>query len=224
LSSAGDFFLDPPPARLPKRERTRQRLMRAALGVLARRGVAATTAQEVAAAAEVANGTFYNYFPTREALFEALSLWLTDSLCRHISASYDHIKDGAERMAIGNRRYVLFALDSPDWTRLVLGLVDAGTPVIEHVWPYARVDLLLGVRQGRFRPVNERAAADLINGTVLQAMRRVHGGGAGRSHAIATATTVLRGLGMDFDEAPEVARRPLPPLSVDLPQLPPRSA
>src|SRR5262245_26098618 len=108
MSPNGDFFLNPPRARLPKRERTRLRLMRAALEVVARRGVVAATAQEVAAAAEVANGTFYNYFPTREALFEALSVWLADSLCRHISASYAHVEDGAERMAIGNRRYVLF--------------------------------------------------------------------------------------------------------------------
>src|SRR5262245_8082694 len=142
LSAAGDFFLDPPTqARPPKRVRTRQMLMRAALSVLAARGAADTTAQEVAAAAGVANGTFYNYFASREALFEALSAWLADSLCRHIAASYAHIADGAERMAIGNRRYVLFAHDSPDWTRLMLGLMDAGAPLAQHVWPYARADL-----------------------------------------------------------------------------------
>ncbi|HKU98905.1 MAG TPA: TetR/AcrR family transcriptional regulator [Vineibacter sp.] len=220
MSSQNEFFLDPPSPRLPKRERTRYRLMRAALAVMSARGVAAATAQEVAAVAEVANGSFYNYFPTREALLEALSLWLADSLCRHIAASYAHVEDGAERMAIGNRRYVLFAHDSPDWTRLILGLVDAGASIGQHVWPYARADLRLGVSQGRFRPVNERAAADLISGTVTQAMRRVHAGDAGRSHAIATATTVLRGLGMAYDEAADVARRPLPPMSVALPSLP----
>lgn len=223
MSGGHDFFLDPPQVGLPKRERTRHRLMRAALAVLATRGVAGATAQEVAAAAGVANGTFYNYFPSREAMFEALSLWLANSLCRHIAASYTHIADGAERMAIGNRRYVLFAHDSPDWTRLMLGLIDAGAPLAQHVWPFARADLRLGVRQGRFRPAGERAAADLIQGTVLQAMRTVQAGAAGRPHAVATATTVLRGLGMDYDEAAEVARRPLPSLSVALPRLPARA-
>lgn len=220
MASDIDFFVDPPQMRLPKRERTRRRLMRAALAVLATRGVAAATAQEIAAAAEVANGTFYNYFASREALFEALSAWLTESLCRHIAASYAHIGDGAERMAIGNRRYVLFAIDSPGWTRLMLGLLDAGAPLARLVWPYPRADLRLGVRQGRFRPLNERVAADLILGTVVQAMRTALAGEAGRAHASATATIVLRGLGMDFDEAAEVAHRPLPPLSVALPRLP----
>ena len=36
----------------------------------------------------------------------------------------------------------------------------------------------------------------------------------------ATATTVLRGLGMDYDESAEIARRPLPPLKVSLPKMP----
>ena len=38
--------------------------------------------------------------------------------------------------------------------------------------------------------------------------------------AVASAGASLRGLGMDYDEAAEVARRPLPPLRVELPTLP----
>lgn len=218
---ASDFLLDPPVgAALPKRERTRRELMRAALAVLNERGVAAATIQEMAAAAGVANGTFYNHFPTREALFEAIVVWLVDSYCRHIDESYAHIEDGAERMAIGNRRYVLLAVESPEWVRLTLGLQDAGASMVAHTAPYASRDLKLGLKQKRFRIASEAAAMDLIAGTVLQAMRRVSAGEAGKSHASATAATVLRGLGMDFDEAEVVARRPLPPLRVTLPTLP----
>lgn len=215
------FLLDPPNAAvLPKRERTRRDLMRAALAVLNERGVAAATVQEMAAAAGVANGTFYNHFATREVLFEAIVVWLVDSYCRHIGESYAHIEDGAERMAIGNRRYVLFAADSPEWVRLMLGLHDAGAPWAAHTMPYALRDLKLGLRQKRFRIASEEAAMDLIAGTIIQAMRRVAAGEAGKAHAAATAATVLRGLGMGYDEAAEVARRPLPPLRVALPRMP----
>jgi AcrR family transcriptional regulator len=221
--AGADFLLDPPGAGpLPKRERTRRELMRAALVVLNERGVAAATAQEVAAAAGVANGTFYNYFATREELLEAVMLWLMESYSRHIDESYARIDDGAERMAIGNRRYVLFALDSPDWARMMIGLHDAGVPTVAQIAAYPLRDLRLGLKQKRFRVASEAAAMDLIIGTVLQAMRRVLAGDAGRTHAAATATTVLRGLGMEFDEAAEVARRPLPPLRVPLPALPQR--
>jgi len=76
------------------------------------------------------------------------------------------------------------------------------------------------VRQKRFRIQSERAAMDLIAGTGLQAMRTVLAGAAGRAHASAAGTVVLRGLGMDYEEASKVARRPLPPLRVELPALP----
>jgi AcrR family transcriptional regulator len=219
MSSAADFLLEPHDA-ARKRERTRRQLLRAAIAVLHERGVAGFAVQHVAAAAGVANGTFYNYFATREALLEALAAWFVESYCRHIDASYAHVDDGAERMAIGGRRYVLFAAERPEWAGLMLGLMDGGAPLLERIAPFALRDLRRGVRQKRFRIASERAAMDLIAGTALQAMRSVLAGAAGRSHAIAAATTVLRGLGMDYDEAAEVARRPLPPLSIELPRMP----
>lgn len=221
MAETTGFLLDPEGgAPLPKRERTRRQLMGAAVAVLNERGVAATTAHEVAAAAGVANGTFYNYFATREELFQAIVLWVADSYSRHIDESYAHIEDGAERMAIGNRRYILFAVESPDWARLIVGLEDAGASLLAHVGKYPLRDLKLGLKQQRFRIASEAAAMDLIAGTVLQAMRRVLRGEAGKVHAVATATSVLRGLGMEFEEAAEVARRPLPPLRVSLPRMP----
>lgn len=213
-----DFLVDSG-GMAPKRERTRRQLLRAAIGVLHERGVAGFAAQEVAAAAGMANGTFYNYFPTREALLGALAEEFVESYCRHIDASYAHIEDAAERMAIGGRRYVLFAAESPDWARLMLGLMDGGAPLLQRIAPFALRDLRMGVRQKRFRISSERAAMDLIAGTGLQAMRSVLAGAAGRSHASSAATLVLRGLGMDYEEAAEVARRPLPPLRVELPRL-----
>jgi AcrR family transcriptional regulator len=221
--AAGSAFLLDAPGDAPKRERTRRQLLRAALAVLHQRGVAGFAAQEVAARAGMANGTFYNYFPTREALLEALAGEFVESYSRHIDASYAHIEDGAERMAIGGRRYVLFALERPDWARLVIGLMDGGAPLLQRIAPFALRDLRMGLRQKRFRIASERAAMDLIAGTGLQAIRTVLAGAAGRGHASATATMVLRGLGMEYGAAAEVARRPLPPLSVKLPPLPGKS-
>jgi hypothetical protein len=43
-------------------------------------------------------------------------------------------------------------------------------------------------------------------------MRRIATGNAPPRHAIAATATVLRGLGMDFDDALALARAPLPEL------------
>jgi len=198
------------PAGLPKRERTRRQLLDAAVQVFSARGVAQSAVQEIAAVAGVANGTVYNHFQTKEEVVQAVAVWLADTLCRRISESHEQVREGAERMSIGNRRYLWLAEQSPAWALLLLDVVSSAPLVLEQVQAYALADLRLGIRQKSFRVASEVAAMDLINGTVTQAMRRVAYGMAPVRHDIAIATTVLRGLGMPYDEALAVAKRPLP--------------
>lgn len=196
----------------PKRERTRRQLVDAALRVFAEKGIANASIQEIAVVAGVANGTFYNHFPTKEAVIEAVAIALARGLSERIATSYADIADAAERMAIGNRRYIGLAIDHPDWARLMLDVVVASPDLVEVSAAYAREDLLLGIRQGRFRVANQLAAMNLIVGTISGGMRAATVGPVPKGHAQAVATMVLRGLGVDFDEAAEIARRPLPPI------------
>lgn len=200
-------------AGLPKRERTRAQLLLAAIQVFAARGVAAATMQEIAAVAGMTTGTVYNHFSTREEVVQQVGLWLAHALCQRITDSQQDIPEGAERMAIGNRRYLWLAEQSPAWALLLLDVAAAAPEqLLQKVQAYALADLRLGVKQGDFHIVSEAAAMDLINGTVTQAMRSIALGLAPPNHATAIATTVLRGLGMAHKPAQAVARRPLPPL------------
>ncbi len=57
----------------------RQRLLRAALELFARQGFFPTTIEQITEAADVAKGTFFNYFPRKEAVFGSLSeIWMAD--------------------------------------------------------------------------------------------------------------------------------------------------
>ena len=62
---------------LTRRERkkgeTRERIFRAALELFRQRGCAATTVEDICARADVAKGTFFNYFPRKEAVFAFLA-------------------------------------------------------------------------------------------------------------------------------------------------------
>ncbi|MFX8653243.1 TetR family transcriptional regulator, partial [Acinetobacter baumannii] len=80
------------------RERTRRQLIDAAIRVFAEKGVANSSIQEIAVAAGVANGTFYNHFPTKEAVMEAVAVQTARILSERIDESYRHITDAAERM------------------------------------------------------------------------------------------------------------------------------
>ena len=58
-----------------KKQETRQRLMEAALRLFQEQGYGGTTVGQIAEAADVAKGTFFNYFETKEALLPPLAEW-----------------------------------------------------------------------------------------------------------------------------------------------------
>lgn len=69
---------------LSRRERkkleTRQGLLEAALVLFREKGYSATTVEEITEQADVAKGTFFNYFSSKEALLDELSVWSIEQL------------------------------------------------------------------------------------------------------------------------------------------------
>ncbi len=196
---------------LAKRERTRVLLVQAAIRVFTARGFAGATMQELASVAGMTTGTVYNHFKTKEEVASAVALLLADTLCRRINDSQQGVTEGAQRMSIGNQRYIWLAEQSPQWALMMLDVAAAAPELLLEIRDYVLTDLRLGVKQKVFRIPNEAAAMDLINGTVAQAMRSVALGLAPPKHGREVASCVLRGLGMDWAAAKEVALRPLPP-------------
>ena len=196
----------------PKRERTQAQLLHAAVQVICERGLPGATMQQVAQAAGVTTATLYNHFGTKEALVQRLAVTLAQTLCRAINDSYGHITDGAERMAIGQRRYVLLAQESPAWALLLLDVMNATPQVLQEIEKYPLADLRAGVKQKKFKVPSEAIAMDVIGGVCSSAMRRVAMGAAPKKHDVACAAVVLRALGVEAEEAAEVAARPLPAL------------
>ena len=151
------FLLPGEGERPSKRERTRRQLLHATVEVIASRGVAGTTIQEIARVAGMAPGTVYNHFSTREEIFEALALALFTTLNERVVQSYQHIEDGAQRMSIGMRRFLWLAEVSAPWALLMIQLAMAHPQAIELVKPYSLADLRRAKAQGRFDVVDEEA-------------------------------------------------------------------
>ena len=63
-----------------KKEETKGRIAEVALELFRRKGVEVTTIEDICEKADVAKGTFFNYFPRKEAVFSFLSeTWVADA-------------------------------------------------------------------------------------------------------------------------------------------------
>lgn len=80
--------MTPRPALTPKSERTRERILQAALALFAEQGFQRTTMRDIAARAEVSLGLTYRYFGRKEDLAVALYDEMSDALRDHAANLY----------------------------------------------------------------------------------------------------------------------------------------
>jgi AcrR family transcriptional regulator len=200
----------PESRRLPKRERTRRQLIAAAITTFSARGVQQATIHEIAAAAEMTTATIYNHFRGKDEIVTAVAMSIAGTLRERSAPGQGTFKNGAERLAVGCRRYLRLAEESPAWALLILDLAIVSPDFLKTISSYLLADLRLGERQKVFKTISEASALDLIEGTVMQAMRRIALGQAPPQHARAVTTVILCGLGVPNSRARTIVERPMP--------------
>ena len=97
----------------------KQQLLDAAERLFAARGYAATRISDICAAAGVAKGLFYWYFPTKESLFEELVRTMRLSLRRAQAAAMDPDADAATRIRQGAEASVRFMAEHQPYFALL---------------------------------------------------------------------------------------------------------
>src|SRR5580698_10221849 len=103
-----------------KRERTRTKIIERALRVVAEKGFDAPTIDDFVSAADVAKGTFYNYFATREAILLAVAGAVADKVDLQLLSVYAGSKDPAWRVAVALRYFVRMSETRPVWGWLIV--------------------------------------------------------------------------------------------------------
>lgn len=89
-----------------RRAATRGAVLAAATDLFARQGFAATTVDEIAAAAGVAKGAVYHHFDTKETLFEAVFDETSRGLAARLAAAAPkQPQDALQALAAGARAY-----------------------------------------------------------------------------------------------------------------------
>src|SRR5271165_968582 len=193
-----------------RKARTRSALLAAGQRLFGEQGFDATTVAEIAEAADVAIGSFYNYFDTKDELLAAL---LQETLAEHLrrmQARRAGIEDSAEAISVAHRHFVRLAWEEPEWARLLVRL-DVHYRVTDDVLgrPAMR-DLRTGVAAGRFHVANPRLALRASGGALIAVMHAVLLGELGKHADCEHVEGVLRSFGLDPAEATEIARRPMP--------------
>jgi AcrR family transcriptional regulator len=212
-----------------RRLRIRARLIDAARRIIAERGgIDAVPIAEITDAADVAVGSFYNHFASREELFEAVTGETLEAHGRMLDVLAEEIADVAEFCAAGMRLTMRMVEADPIWGGF---MVQAGTylPELSLILGRRLVRTLLrGIHSGRFSVVNEATTLAVVTGAVFGAMhaRRTQGSPGSFPDLLPNplpddadclvAEQLLQLLGLPREEAAEIARRPLPRSSEQL--------
>lgn len=109
----------PPEPRTARGRRTRQRLLDAAEIEFGRRGFADASIVDITRRAEVAQGTFYTYFPSKEAIFAELIRALSHRLRQEIATAVAGISPREEIERAGLETFLAFVGRHRDLYRIV---------------------------------------------------------------------------------------------------------
>jgi len=144
-------------------DRTRERVVKAALETFAEHGFAGTSMRDIARKARIRSASLYHYFPSKDSLYEAVQQRLSDEVREVIAAAMTGVHDLATltRAAIGqlfdffvaNRAYVLLGLQHR---------VDGGAPFDRRI-----LDRWLGFMDGLMRPAELRGSLKAIDPALL---------------------------------------------------------
>ena len=197
-----------------RRERMRARLLASAMQLVAEKGPAATSIDDVIAAADVSRGTFYKYFTSPEALVRELATEIANELIRMAEPVVLSHDDPAERVSCGIRLVARLAIDHPLAASFLvrLGWPDARGP--NMLLDFVKRDLEEGIRQGRFTRMPIALGLNIVAGAVLGASHCMLAPDCEPDFAEQTAAAALRALGVDAQTAARISSTPLKPVEV----------
>jgi AcrR family transcriptional regulator len=189
-----------------RRARTRQRIIEAALGVIAEWGPDTPVIEDFILAAGIARGTFYNHFKTTEELLTATSNWLEDDVIHNIESVIGGFDDPVRRVATGMRLWLRLSRQDPVFCAFVVRSRFRGAAVERTL----ALDLNAGLRSGRLAAPSIELARDLVVGTIREAQARMMDARVPRTYPDDIARIILRALRVEERQIDALLAVPVP--------------
>jgi AcrR family transcriptional regulator len=208
LKNRGVSVEDKPMSRAERqRARTRRQLLDAGRSLVAAKGVAGLRIQEITETADVALGSFYNYYESKDEFLEAI---ITESLSElaagTIGAAEDTV-DPADVVALACVRIIRLAYAEPDFARLIANIGHSDALFGRALHPYAREAVERGMASGRFVVPDIEILLTAVIGGSFALIREILDGRHGQNAAEAYARHCLASLGLTPDEAAAAVAR-----------------
>jgi AcrR family transcriptional regulator len=189
---------------------TRTQLINAARTQFARKGVDATRINEITELADVGFGSFYNHFASKDEIVAAVLEQEILEQGATLASLAETLEDPAEMVAVAHRYFSSLARSDPDTAWLLVRLEVSHRVFTQTLRAYAVEDIRRGIATGRFTVSDPVAVACANGGALLGVMVGILDGTLGDGAESVLAESVLRSLGVDADQAAEIARRPMP--------------
>jgi AcrR family transcriptional regulator len=207
---------------------TRARLLGAALHLMAHRGVAGVTINEITDKADVGFGSFYNHFESKDAIHATLIEEVIGHYAVALDKLGDQLSDPAEKVSASARYTMLRGHADPTWGRFVFQTSFSRESMSTGLGKYLLQDMGSGVSAGRFTVSDLPSVYIAVGSTILgglaalsdQAELKHEPDVFGDPQALTQriAAILLTVLGLPPEEAQAVASRPLP--HIELPANP----
>jgi len=199
---------------LNKRDRTRAKLMDAAVRVFARSGYEAASVHEIAQEADVANGTFYLHFKDKDAIVTEVAIRMAGDVTQRLDAAMADLDDAVERVAFATRQFIDLACSHQEWG-WALVRASASLPALrERAGVYVSADLTRGVTQGAFKIDVDDFIVEVFVSMMIAALSARLAGRAGTDAGSQLAELQLRMLGVASARARKTAWRKLTPMTL----------
>lgn len=195
-----------------KRASTRQALLDAAQDLVFERGHDRISIQDITSRANVATGTYYNYFDSKGEIFEAVADELRREIAGALEETRNRIKDPAMKVAVTLKYYFVQALDNEDWNEFTRN-ANLGHLRLQQERQERLEDLQRGVKGGRFKLDDVHFSEQLISGMIDHVNQSIALGKIGRRSIDHAVRSILQMLGLPDMVTKAVIQTALPPIA-----------
>ncbi|MDX3899726.1 MAG: helix-turn-helix domain-containing protein [Sphingobium sp.] len=191
-----------------KRARTRDSLIAAAQQLLAVRSPDAVNVDEIVEIADVAKGTFYNYFNDKDALIREVEAVARALIEQIITAANEDVTDAATRVARAFAAGLGWAVTHQEQARMLMRMTPHFTDPDAAINAGVRRDVHDGLTSERFKSVTEEAGVVLVLSVMHGGLNRaldLEQRGKVRQFGAPLSEALLVGLGLERAEAEKLA-------------------